>query len=539
MSERPRGDNADPDATVFDSADAHKAPKGPVPASPDPDATVFHPGGSARPQGTETAVTRRPAPAGGSQAHDVDPDPTMSLPELAREPAVPPVRAPRPGPDPDATVADAGGSPAPPEAPATPVRQGRDPEATLSIPTPGKRRDTVAPAVEREVATADLSALGGLNPLVAAANTVLGAVPQIRHALWHPNSGALRVRLQGQIGPFEKAARAAGVGDEVVGMARHALCSLLDDAASATPWGGDWIRHGVLSAVEGKSADGGWFFTQLDNLAEDPSADPDLLEFFYVCLALGYEGRYRNTANGREQIAQLRQRIHERIRTRRAAEAGELSPHWQGVVTRRPRVSAALALWAAGAGAALLLVAVYLGYSISLGSDSDPIAREIAQLKVKLAVEPAASRAAPPATRVSQRLADAIARGEVAVTEDARQSMIVIRSDQLFASGSARVEARVQPVIVRVAEALDGVPGSIVVTGHTDDVPIRTARFPSNWELSAERARSVEKLMAQKLGDPGRLRGEGLADSEPAVPNDSAANRARNRRVVIILRAAP
>ena len=116
-------------------------------------------------------------------------------------------------------------------------------------------------------------------------------------------------------------------------------------------------------------------------------------------------------------------------------------------------------------------------------------------------------------------------------------STIVIRSDRLFASGSARLEAGIEPVVLRVAEALERVPGSILVTGHTDDVPIRTARFPSNWELSTERAASVVKLMAGSLKDPARLRAEGLADSAPAAPNDSAANRARNRRVEIVLRS--
>jgi type VI secretion system protein ImpK len=83
------------------------------------------------------------------------------------------------------------------------------------------------------------------------------------------------------------------------------------------------------------------------------------------------------------------------------------------------------------------------------------------------------------------------------------------------------------------------VPGTILVTGHSDDVPIHTARFPSNWELSTERARSVAGLMTTKLREPGRLRAEGVADSEPLAPNDSAANRARNRRVAIVVRPAP
>ena len=172
------------------------------------------------------------------------------------------------------------------------------------------------------------------------------------------------------------------------------------------------------------------------------------------------------------------------------------------------------------------------------------MARDLAQLKVAEPAPASASGAGlaagiQAAPRISEQLTAEIARGEVAVTDAAGMSTIVIRSDRLFASGNARLEAAIEPVILRVAEALDRVPGTVLVTGHTDDVPIRTARFPSNWELSTERAASVVKLMAGKLKEPARLRAEGLADSAPAAPNDSAANRARNRRVTILLRSLP
>ena len=137
---------------------------------------------------------------------------------------------------------------------------------------------------------------------------------------------------------------------------------------------------------------------------------------------------------------------------------------------------------------------------------------------------------------LTQALAAEIGRGEVAVTDTPRGSLIVLKSDALFASGNARPGAALQPLIERIAGVLDAQPGAIVITGHTDDVPIRTARYPSNWELSSERARSVVRLMAARLREPGRLRAEGLADADPLAPNDGPANRARNRRVEIILR---
>jgi type VI secretion system protein ImpK len=368
--------------------------------------------------------------------------------------------------------------------------------------------------------------LGGLNPLVAAANPILAIAAQIRHALKHPDPDALRMNLARQVVAFEDAARGAGASQATVAAASAALSALAHESAACTPWGAAW-----------DAGDGEEFFRLLEQAMGAAEANRDLLEFFYVCLALGYEGRYRRAPDGREALATLRAGLLERLRALRPAPDGALSAHWRGVNQPARRASGAIGLWAAAGGAALLLAGLYIAFSVSLGGLSDPVARDLAQLKVAAAPEKPRAAAAP-SPRIAEHLAAEIARGEIAVADAAGMSTIVIRSDRLFASGSARLESGIEPVVLRVADALDRVPGEIVVTGHTDDVPIRTARFPSNWELSAERAGSVVKLMAGKLKDPGRLKAEGLADSAPAAPNDSAANRARNRRVEIILRSA-
>src|SRR5258706_10561026 len=137
---------------------------------------------------------------------------------------------------------------------------------------------------------------------------------------------------------------------------------------------------------------------------------------------------------------------------------------------------------------------------------------------------------------MSAALAKAIAGPDIEVLDVPGGALVVLKGDHLFPPGSARPDEKVFAVIERVAQALDKLPGAIVVSGHTDDQPIRTARFPSNWELSTERARSVAGVMAAEMKDPARLRAEGLADSEPLVPNDNATNRARNRRVAILVR---
>ncbi len=507
MSERPK-DGVDPDATVM-------MPRGRSDEEPDPDATVMVPAARVDDDVTVMLPSQR-----------VDDDATVMIP--ARNV------------DDDATVMIPGGSHV----------EGPDPDATIAIPTPGRRRDAVpldlppAPPEGRASAAPDLGALGGLNTLVAAANPVLAVVPQIRHALRHPDPEGLRATLRESLVAFERDARAAGHAEGVVSAAGFALCALLDESASSTPWGASWASQGLLAERLPASAGGKYFFELLERLSADPAANLAGLEFLHVCLALGFEGRYRGAGNGAEDLLALRGKLLDQIRAQHAPHDGELSGRWRGVALPATRPSGGLALWATGSGVALFLAALYIAFSFSLGSLSDPVARDLAQLKAPAGVVASAAKAGRPAAeqatpRVSEQLAAEIARGEVSVTDSAGQSAIVIRSDRLFASGSARLESGVEAVILRVADALERVPGTILVTGHTDDVPIRTARFPSNWELSTERAASVVKLIAGKLRAPERLRAEGLADSAPVVPNDSAANRARNRRVTIILRSTP
>src|SRR5204863_7154093 len=137
----------------------------------------------------------------------------------------------------------------------------------------------------------------------AAANPVLAVVPQIRHALRHPDPEGLRSRLRESLDAFERKAREAGITDEVVSDASYALCALLDESAASTPWGAGWAKQGFLAERHPDANGGARFFELVDNYSADPAANLTLLEFFYVCLALGFEGRSRNAAAGGEEPA--------------------------------------------------------------------------------------------------------------------------------------------------------------------------------------------------------------------------------------------
>ena len=429
--------------------------------------------------------------------------------------------------------------------------QGVDPDedATVFLPTPGRARVQQAPAIERAAAAADLGKLGGLNALIEAANPLLAAVPQIRHALKHADPAGLRAQLRVEIASFERNARAAGVAEDRVSVARYALCALLDDSAAATPWGRDWSAGGLLAEIHGEASGAEKFFTLLEQMSAEAEKNADVLEFFYVCLALGFEGKHRGSDGGRQALAQTREKLNALLQPLRPPIPMELSARWKGAAVPARRVPGALALWAAASACVLVVGGIYLAYVLSLGALSDPVARQLAQLNatppaaqaIPIAAAPAVSAAAPKPkpeaqSALTRELQAEIAGAQITVSEVAGGSLIVLKSDELFGSGSARPSAAFDPVILRISAVLNRLPGMILVSGHTDDVPIRTARFPSNWELSTERARSVAALMASNLRDPARLRVEGLGDSQPVAPNDSAANRARNRRVAILLR---
>lgn len=94
-------------------------------------------------------------------------------------------------------------------------------------------------------------------------------------------------------------------------------------------------------------------------------------------------------------------------------------------------------------------------------------------------------------------------------------------------------------MLSRIADALNGTVGAILITGYSDNVPIRTIQYPSNWELSQARADSVKLLLDARLNDKSRVRAEGKGEADPVAPNDSPENRARNRRVEITLLVSP
>lgn len=139
------------------------------------------------------------------------------------------------------------------------------------------------------------------------------------------------------------------------------------------------------------------------------------------------------------------------------------------------------------------------------------------------------------AKEINEALAPLVKEGQVRITEGALGITVDINASVLFAPGDARLGAGAIQALTAVARILAPTDFPVTVEGHTDNAPISTAQFPSNWELSGMRASSVVRLFIDNDVDPRRLTATGYADQRPVEDNATPEGRSRNRRVAITI----
>lgn len=139
--------------------------------------------------------------------------------------------------------------------------------------------------------------------------------------------------------------------------------------------------------------------------------------------------------------------------------------------------------------------------------------------------------------QVERALGPMIMSDQVTVTREGLWLEVNIRSDVLFASGSAALSAPARQAIDQLATVLRELPNELRVEGHTDDQPIASALYPSNWELSGARAASVIRLLEGRGVDPRRMAAIGFGEKRPIADNATPAGRSTNRRVMLVILA--
>ena len=162
------------------------------------------------------------------------------------------------------------------------------------------------------------------------------------------------------------------------------------------------------------------------------------------------------------------------------------------------------------------------------------------EMKAEEVEKKEAEEVAKQAEKFKVALKQEIGQGMIQVETQLQRVIIRIREKGSFQSGDARLNRAFIPILEKIHDVLAETEGKIAVAGHTDDIPIRTPRYRSNWELSTSRATSVVHALLN-LGEmpADRFVLEGYAETQPLMPNDTAENRAKNRRVEIIVLRSP
>lgn len=417
-------------------------------------------------------------------------------------------------------------------------RQAEDPDTTnLHRPQLGSLGATAISTIDSR----EIGALAAVNPLVAAANPLLMTVASLRPGASPGNVEALRTRLVEMVQEFDAACGRAGISDEHQHLARYALCTVVDETIQRTAWShtANWAQRSLMIHFFKENLGGEKFFPILDKLVQTPDRHAWLLQLFYVCLSLGFMGRYlTRDALGRQEIADLRDRLYQQVIRKALTESDrDLSIRWRGLSVASRQFGGYSAVWLAIGVTLLVCLMFYAAYVLRLAALRDQAGLGALTLRSTptVAKVDAMPQAAP---RLRQLLAPEISARQVAVRESAAESIVTLSSEFTFESGSATLSPTAVAVLERVAQALAQVEGQVVVTGHTDNVPLRSLQFPSNYELSRARARSVADILRVRLKVPSRVVNEGRGDSEPVDNNTSPAAKAANRRVEISLRVS-
>ena len=391
------------------------------------------------------------------------------------------------------------------------------------------------------------------NPMMRAAHPLLLLLGRLRANLAQAPSAAIMEEVAQAVDGFEREARSAGFSSDQIRVAKYAVCATADDIVQNIPVHDRslWTQYSMLSRFFGERVGGVRFFEELERALKDPGVNYPILELMHACLALGFEGVHRTASGGVQTLRQIQHRLYDTLRRVRVRGGDELSPHWRGqkIVANpgRNRVP----FWAIASIGAILLFALWIVLRTLLGNGSEAVAAALLRLNpntpvtIERAIVVPPPPAPPPAVETPgvitqlQRIRGAL-KAEIGakllnVEQTANEIVITVGNVSLFGSGAAEVRQAFLPIAAKIAASLEKEPGWIKVTGHSDNQPIKTVRFPSNYELSLARAEAVADIMRPRLARADRLQVEGKGDTAPVADNATPAGRERNRRVEIMI----
>ncbi len=404
-------------------------------------------------------------------------------------------------------------------------------DSTIIKPRRKKRRASMA--LRKVVGFGD-------NTLVDSSATLLSLVPQLRSLEGNIDVAALHLQVMQQIQSFSRTLDKKNLQPVVAKKASYVICALIDETVLNTAWGEHsiWSQKSMLSVFHHETYGGEKFFNIVDETLNTSRNDYQLLELLYLCLSLGFMGKLRIDPQGSVKCEQVRSDVYHVLHNGLNKYKNELSINVATANTIRQRLHSLLPVWVYTVLLALAAFGIFTYLLMNLNESTDQLQGKLAAL-TPTPVESVLSIAhvRPEVIRLRELLAPEIEREIVRVDDYGSRISVVIQAHELFGSGSTDINTAFYPILDKISKALEAIDdpgkGRIIVSGHTDNIAIRTTRYPSNWHLSLARASAVVKYMSVSANLKGRLLPEGRADTEPVADNTTSAGRAKNRRVAI------
>ncbi|WP_166647555.1 type IVB secretion system protein IcmH/DotU [Pseudomonas syringae] len=218
-----------------------------------------------------------------------------------------------------------------------------------------------------------------VNPLVAAASELLAHVSRLAAMDGVGDIHLLNVKLSEQVKRFEAEARRHSIENEHLLAARYVLCTVVDEAVLNTTWGStsDWSKISLLSRFHKETFGGEKFFQLLEKLSANPIRHLPVLELMYLCLALGFEGKYRSNRRGGNELEDIRDALYRQVRHLRGDVSRTLSPHWQGAGSSSVDQLRIAPVWLIALFTLISLSVLYSGFAWVLGEQREAVLKPL------------------------------------------------------------------------------------------------------------------------------------------------------------------
>lgn len=223
---------------------------------------------------------------------------------------------------------------------------------------------------------------GNLNLMVDAATPLLGMAIRIRRLSYCDEVAEVYRQAVDEVKTIEVELTEAGYEHAMILAYRYVLCSFVDEAVMSTSWGADsvWAEHSLLTRFHNETWGGEKVFTILSRLQSEPARYKEILEFIYLCLCLGFEGRYRVMENGHQEYQKVVKNLYQLLARQQQQRPQELTSATKHVVATKEHLTKQVPVWSIFAGFGVAWIIIFLGYSLALHSKSMDVIAQLNQI---------------------------------------------------------------------------------------------------------------------------------------------------------------